>query len=356
MFDLGELGFSASFSEAFQQRSLAGLVPGRIASGHTHVYRVLAAEGEFLAEVSGRLRHEAKSPRDFPAVGDFVAAALRPDEGRATIHAVLPRRTCLVRKEAGDTVREQVLAANLDTLLLVGGLDGDYNPRRVERALVLAWDSGAQPVIVLTKADLASDAEVAARRREIEGLAPGVPVYPLSALSGAGVAALEPYLVRGRTLALLGSSGTGKSTLVNRLLGEARQETAAVRAHDDRGRHTTTFRELIRLPGGASVIDTPGLREIQLWADGESLDAAFDDVAALGARCRFGDCAHEGEPGCAVAEALASGALAAARFESYTKLQKELRYLERRVDVRAQLEEKARWKAIHRAHRRRPRG
>ncbi len=351
---LESLGYSSSFEEAFRAVSGDGLVPGRVAAGHTHVYRVLVEEGELLAEVSGRLRHEARGPQDFPAVGDWVALVPRSDEGRATIHAVLPRRSAFVRRAAGEREEAQVLAANVDTVFLVAGLDGDFNPRRVERALVLAWESGALPAIVLNKADLAPDVE--SRRREMEAAASGVPVLVVSARDGSGLEALQPYLAPGRTIALLGSSGVGKSTLANRLLGGERLRTSAVRPHDQRGRHTTTHRELVPLPGGAILLDTPGLREIQLWAGDDALAAAFSDVAALARRCRFRDCRHQGEPGCAVQSAVASGALAEERLESHHKLERELRHRRTREDAGLQQAEKARWKAIHKAARKhRPR-
>jgi ribosome biogenesis GTPase len=348
------LGYSSFHQESFSGVSGDGLVPGRVTSGHTHVYRVCTEEGEWLAEVSGRLRYGAGGPQDFPAVGDWVAVITRPAEGRASIHFVLPRRSAFVRRAAGERDQPQVLAANVDTVFLVAGLDGDFNPRRVERALVLAWESGADPVIVLNKADLAVDIE--ARRQEMEGAASGVPVLVVSARDGSGLDALCPYLVAGRTIALLGSSGVGKSTIANRLLGDERLRTAAVRAHDQRGRHTTTHRELLFLPGGAILLDTPGLREIQLWAGDEALAAAFSDVSALARRCRFRDCRHQGEPGCAVQAAVESGTLAEDRLASHHKLERELRHRRVQEDAGLQRAEKARWKAIHKAARKhRPR-
>jgi ribosome biogenesis GTPase len=352
--DLESLGWSSSFEEAFGPFVGDGLLPARVAAAHTHVYRVYAAGGEWLAEVAGRLRHEAKGPQDFPAVGDWVALDPPSGGGRAIVHAVLPRRTRFSRKVAGSPTEEQVLAANVDTVFLIGGLDGDFKPRRLERALVLAWESGASPVILLSKADLCPGVEE--RRREAEAVAPGVPVHVVSAPRGEGMGAVRSYLDEGRTVAFLGSSGVGKTTLINRLLGEERFGTAPVRAHDDRGRHTTTHRELIPLPGGGLAIDTPGLREIQLWSGDEGLDRAFDDVQSLALACRFSDCAHEHEPGCSVLQAAADGRLPAARLESYRKLRKELRHLEVRQSQQLQAEQKARWRTLHRqARRHRPR-
>jgi ribosome biogenesis GTPase len=229
----------------------------------------------------------------------------------------------------------------------VMGLDRDFNPRRLERALVLAWESGAEPVVLLNKADVCDD--VASRLLEVESPAAGVPVLVLAARSGRGLEALSPWLEAGRTVALLGSSGVGKSTIVNRLLGEERQRTREVRTADQRGRHTTTHRELLPLPGGGMLIDTPGLREIQLWASDEGLAAAFDDVEALARDCRFRDCAHQSEPGCAVVTAVEAGTLAEARFASYCKLRAELRALEVRADPELQRQQRQRWRLIHKA-------
>jgi len=347
--ELDKLGWTSSLEEAFEAFGSAGLVPGRVSAGYTHLYRVLTRDGEWLAEVTGRFRHEAQGPEAFPAVGDWVALRPRPGEERAQVHAVLPRKSAFVRKAAGSATEAQVLAANVDSVFLVAGLDGDFNPRRIERALVLAWESGASPVVLLNKADLGGDVDT--RRLEMEAAAPGVPVHVVSGRRGDGIEALEPYLAPGQTVALLGSSGVGKSTLVNRLLGEDRQPTAEVRPHDQRGRHTTTYRELIVLPGGAVLVDTPGLREIQLWATEEGLASAFDDVARLAEGCRFRDCGHRGEPGCAVQAAVVAGELAEERLQSHHKLQAELRHLEVKADLGLQRAQKARWRAIHKAAR-----
>ena len=346
---LDTYGWSPFFASSFEAHAAPGRVPARVVATFKHLYRVVTAEGEGAAEIAGRLRHEAKGPEDFPAVGDWVVLAPRPGEERATIHMVLPRRGRLSRKAPGTATGEQVLAANIDTLFLVAGLDGDFNTRRLERTLVLAWDSGAEPVLLLSKADLSPD--VPGRVAEVQALAPAASVVAVSARNGQGLEALEQWLRPGKTVTLLGSSGVGKSTLLNRLLGDERQRTYEVRESDSRGRHTTTHREMFLLPGGALVVDTPGLRELQLWGDEENLDSSFADIAGLATACRFTNCRHDSEPGCAVQGAIASGALALERMASYRKLEAELAHLERQKDQRLQLLQKAQWKAVHKAAR-----
>lgn len=320
--DLPSLGWGGFFERAFAPHAAAGLVPARVALEHKHAYALLAAEGEFSGELVGRLL-QGFSRAELPAVGDWVAAELRPEARRASIHAVLPRRTRFSRRAPGERDEEQVVAANIDTVFLVCGLDGDFNPRRVERYLALSRGSGAASVVVLNKADLATAA--GAQVAQMQAVAGEVPVHAISAVRGDGVEALMPYLGPGVTVALLGSSGAGKSTLANRLLGADRQAVGAVRTHDERGRHTTARRELFVLPGGGLLIDTPGMRELQLWSSArEGLAAVFPEVVELAASCRFRDCRHETEPGCGVRAALAAGTLAPERWASFLKLRGEL--------------------------------
>ena len=339
-FDLQRLGWSPFFAEPFQEHEAAGLVPGRVAVQERGSYLVYAEEGERWAEVTGRLRNDARTPADFPAVGDWVALDER-------IHAVLPRRTTFSRKVAWVEAEEQVLAANVDVVFLVMALtERDFNLRRLERYLTTAWESGAEPVVVLSKADLCD--EVPLRVAETEAVAFGVPVHVTSAIAGEGLDPLRTHFAGDRTAALLGSSGVGKSTLINAFLGADLIRTNEIRS-DGRGRHTTRHRELVPLPDGGLLLDTPGMRELQLWSADSGLDEAFTDVAELAARCRFNDCSHDGEPGCAVRAAVADGSLDRDRLASYEKLQRELHRLEVRIDKRLQSEERKKRRAFARS-------
>jgi ribosome biogenesis GTPase len=304
---------------------------------------------EGWTEVSGRFRHAAASAADFPIVGDWVVIAAEPGADRGVIQRRLERRTTVSRKAAGRAVSEQVLAANVDAMFLVTAVGGDLNPRRLERYLTLAWESGATPVVVLNKADLSDDPSAAAG--SLRQRLPFVDVVPVSALRADGLDKLIPYLQPATTVVLLGSSGVGKSTLVNRLLGRARQKVGDVRDSDGKGRHTTRARQLVELPDGALLIDTPGIRELQPWVDESAVDGAFEDVATLAEACRFSDCTHSEEPACAVLNAVAEGRLDAGRLEHYRRLVREAAFEERKRDKAAAAEEKRRWKQIHQAQR-----
>ncbi|MEZ5064277.1 MAG: ribosome small subunit-dependent GTPase A [bacterium] len=341
-------GWNDERAREFAAGDHADLAPARVSREDRGRYQLLTAAGERTGEVSGRLRHEARSRLDFPAVGDWVAVRAETD-GPCIVERVLSRKSVFLREAAGEATEEQVVAANVDTVFLVSGLDDDFNPRRVERYVTATYESGATPVIVLNKADLAADPE--AFVAEIETAAPGIDVVIVSAREGTGVDVLARWLAPGRTVALLGSSGVGKSTLANALLGEERQATGGVRESDSKGRHTTTSRELLPLPGGAVLLDTPGMRSLKLWADEDTLASVFPDIEEFAARCRFRDCGHETEPGCAVLAADADGRLAAGRLESWRKLQRELRWLARKQDVRLQREEQGRWKSVTKEYR-----
>src|SRR5918993_1267451 len=314
MIDLAVLGWNPRLAASFEPYRSRGLEPARVSLEHTHIYRVLGERGELLARVAGRLRHRAGTRTDYPAVGDWVAIG-GDAHGGARIHAVLPRTSRFSRRAAGDVTEEQIVAANIDTVFLVGGLDGDFNPRRLERYLLVARESGANPVIVLNKADLSDDP--AARVAEVQAHAVDVPVYGVSCQAPETLEPLWRYLQSGRTAALLGSSGVGKSTIVNRLVGHDLLATRDVRESDSRGRHTSTSRQMVLLPRGGILIDTPGMRELQLWDTGEGLAGTFGDIEALAGECRFRDCRHRGEPGCAVAAAVAAGALDDVRLASF---------------------------------------
>ena len=334
---LRSLGWDASFADAFRPYAASGLAPARVAARHHGPCVLLDAGGALGGVPAGGLDEE-----DLPAVGDWVAARRLPGERKAVIEAVLPRRTAFLRKEAWRRTAAQVLAANVDVAFLVAAPGRDLSIRRLERYLALAWDSGAEPRIVLTKADRADD--LAAAAAAVASVAGAVPVHITSSVTGEGVDELRAQLPPGRTGVLLGSSGVGKSTLANRLLGRRHFPTRPLR-RNDRGRHTTTKRELVLLPGGGLLVDTPGLREVHLWADDVAVERTFEDIAALAAGCRFRDCRHAREPGCAVVAAVADGRLSNERVASYAKLRRELRALDARRDERARADRRRRGRA-----------
>ncbi len=353
MISLVDLGWDDRFQQAFDLLELHGSVPGRVVSEQRGSYQVLTDRGQLQAEISGKFRNQAEAGDRFPAVGDWVVIGPVPGEPKGIVHGLLPERSRFSRQVSGGRQRlsggrtqEQVVASNVDTVFIVGAMDGgrSANIRRIERYLTLAWNSGATPVILLNKADLCAD--VAGFMRSVESVAAGLYVHAVSAKEKTGLEALKSYLQPGKTIAFLGSSGAGKSALINALLGEERLKVGEVRERDHTGRHTTTTRELILMPGGAMVIDTPGMREIQMWAGEDDLVNTFEDIDGLARQCRFKDCRHESEPGCAVKAAIERGDLDRKRFDSCRRLQKEVRYHEAREAGSVRLEEKLRWKKI----------
>ncbi|MBN2543127.1 ribosome small subunit-dependent GTPase A [bacterium] len=337
--NLTELGWNSFFQKHFEEFKEEGFIPARIITIQKTTCQVYCEYGELSATVSGKFRYETNLESDLPAVGDWVVATILKDEGKAIIHRLLPRKSKFSRisadgkkpiDEGGGGAAEQVISANIDTVFLVSGLDQEYNLRRIERYLTLAYSSEVKPVIVLNKADVCQDIDGVIL--EVEKIAFGVPIHPVSAVKNEGIDQLTQYLQSGVTVSLLGSSGVGKSTIINSLLGIDRQEVNVVSESTGKGKHTTSYRELIILPGGGLIIDNPGMRELQLWADEDIIETAFEDVEALASQCRFRDCKHDTEPGCAIREAIENGELDPGRFESYMKQKKELRYLELKKD------------------------
>jgi ribosome biogenesis GTPase len=347
---LETFGWNEFFATNFAPFAEEGYSAGRVAVQHKTQYELYTACGELSAETTGRMQHDARSKKDLPVVGDWVVIRAREREGKATIYDILPRKSRFSRKAAGTRTEEQIVAANVDSVFLVTGLDGNFNLRRLERYLVLAWESGAEPVIVLNKADLCADVEQ--RVEEVRSVALGVPVVVTSAIKDRDLDQVLGRIKPGTTGALLGSSGVGKSTIINHLLGKELLKTREVRKTDDRGRQTTTRRELIMLPSGGLLMDTPGMRELQLWGGDEGIRDAFQDIAELAEGCPFRDCQHGPEPGCVVQQALRDGSLDAGRFASYQKLRKEIDYFNRREDKPAEVIEKERWKKISVARKR----
>lgn len=344
---LESLGWSETLSHAFAPYAARGLTPARIIAQHRGAYVVATAAGERTAHLAGRLLHDAPQGAH-PVAGDWAAIAARNGENTATIHAVLPRRTAISRRMAGGHAA-QILAANIDIVLVATSLNAELNPRRLERYFSTAWASGARPIAVLTKADLCADLHAAIAR--IETIAIGIPVIPVSAATGAGMAALAAHLKPGETAILLGASGVGKSTLVNALAGATLMATAAIREQDAKGRHTTTHRQLARLPAGALILDTPGMRELGLIDADAGLAQTFEDIETLIAACRFRNCGHTSEPGCAIRAALETGDLAAPRWKNFTKLQRELSRETRREDPLACAQAHKKWAALTKAQR-----
>ena len=347
---LASLGWDAHWAAAYRDAAVRSsvssaddCVPGRIVAEHRGRYNLAREDGDGSAVLAGRARHAAIGREEWPAVGDWVGVSHAAGDGMALIRFVVPRRGAFLRKTAGVTTEAQVVAANVDLALIATANPGDLSTRRLERYLTLAWESGAMPVVVLTKSDLGDDVDASIAEAALA--APGADVVAVSAVTGDGIDRLSAHLSPGRTAVLLGSSGVGKSTLVNRLLGSERQRTGAMNAIG-KGRHTTTHRELVRLANGALLIDTPGMRELQLWTADAGLESAFADVDAFANACRFRDCAHASEPGCAVRQAVDDGALSPARLDHWRELRRELAYLARKQDERASSAERSRIKTL----------
>ncbi|WP_243294088.1 ribosome small subunit-dependent GTPase A [Geothrix mesophila] len=341
---LASYGWSPARSEAFHAAAPPGCEPARIVAATRGLVLAQTAHGEGWGVPTGRLRERLQSAELSLCAGDWIILQANPGPSKASVIGLLPRSTSLMRQASGPGCRPQCLAANLDVVLLIMGLDRNFNPARMERLLALAWGSGARPVVVLTKRDLNAQWEVFAAR--IEGIAPGVPVRAISAWRGEGLAGVQDHLSGRRTGVMVGSSGAGKSTLLNALMGSDVRRTQEVRASDGRGRHTTSLRELFLLPGGGCLIDTPGIREVGLHAEGSDLDAAFSDIAALAGGCRFRDCTHGAEPGCAVQAALAEGSIDSDRYGHYLRLRREVAFEAARSDEHLWREREEKWRRI----------
>jgi ribosome biogenesis GTPase / thiamine phosphate phosphatase len=335
---LERLGWDLQWQDTFKPHAAKGLAAGRIVAEHRGRYQAAAAFGDLHAEGAGSLYGRAVLRSDLPAVGDFVALRPPTGDGPALIQAVMPRRSAFVRKAAGIVTNDQVVAANIDVAVIIEAVDGSFNPRRLDRYMALARSSGVAPVVLLNKADQPSDAMPYLQAARIS--ASGAPVHKISARTGLGIEELQPYLCAGRTIVVLGPSGVGKSTLINRLVGDDLQATGEVRRVDHRGRHTTTSRHLVRGPGGSLLIDTPGMRELQLWLADERFGSAFQDVEELSTQCRYRDCRHDTEPGCTVRAAVARGDLDPARLKSHEKMVRELRRAEALDDIRSRRDRK----------------
>jgi ribosome biogenesis GTPase len=334
--EITRFGWNDSFKQKFDDLKRNDLLPARVFSEDKGSYMLMSEVGSIVGRVSGKYRHETENRSDFPAVGDWVAIEVVPDQSLAIIHALLPRNTMFSRKTAGTKIEEQVVAANIDTVFIVYGLDNNFNVRGIERYVTLAWGSGAQPVIILNKADLVEDqGELEKIRSEVELVAIGIPIYFISSVVNDGISELKKYFKVGSTVALLGSSGVGKSTLTNLLLGDLSQKTGEVREADSKGRHTTTRRSIFMLPNEGMIVDTPGMRELQLWMNEQDLSTGFNDIETIALKCRFKDCKHEIEPGCAVKEAIEQGDLDNQRLVSHDKMLRELKHLVSKQDQQA---------------------
>lgn len=335
---LQELGWNEVLQQELESVSSIYKI-GRVAVEYKNMYRLYTCDGEILASISGKMKHNAIGREDYPAVGDWVIIdKTKQQEGNAVIHGILPRKSKFSRKVAGRETEEQIIAVNVDTLFICMSLNNDFNLRRLERYLTMAWDSGATPVVLLTKADLCE--EIERKVEEVQSIAFGVSVHVISSKDSLGLEELDQYIIKGKTVAFLGSSGVGKSTLINLIIGEERLLTQEIREDDDKGKHTTTHRELILLPHGGVVIDTPGMREFHILDSSEGIENTFDDIEEIAFECKFNDCTHMKEPGCAVQRAIEEGRITKKRFDSYIKLKKEAAFIARKENKKAQASHK----------------
>ena len=341
---LERYGWEDFFEKDFEQYSKKKYKAGRVAIENKSNFNLYTESGEITAELSGRFHYNARTTSDYPAVGDWVVIRTIPEERKAIIEHVLKRKNKFSRKAAGDTTDEQIIASNADLIFIVTSLNQDVNLRRIERYLTLATENNAEPVLILSKSDICDNEE--SKMSEVRSIAEGINIHIISAKENKGVDELREYFSGNRTVAVVGSSGVGKSTLINCLAGSDEMEVSEIGLYKDKGRHTTSHRELLVLKSGGLIIDTPGMREIQLWEGNEGMSETFTDVEELAAKCRFTDCKHDTEPGCAIKKAIEEGQLTEERFNNYVKLQKEVRHFENKQDKRAQIEEKKKWKKL----------
>ena len=341
---LEKYGWEEFFRKDFEQYSKNNYTAGRVAIENKSNFNLYTVHGELTGEISGRFHYNAKATSDYPAVGDWVVIRIIPGESKAIIEHVLRRKNKFSRKAAGDTTDEQIIAANADLIFIVTSLNQDINLRRIERYLTLASENNAVPVLILSKSDVCENEEE--KISEVSSIAAGIDIHSISAKENIGIEELKKYFSDNRTVAVVGSSGVGKSTLINCLTGSDEMEVSEIGLYKDKGRHTTSHRELLLIEGGGLIIDTPGMREIQLWEGNEGMGETFADVEEISVMCRFTDCRHDTEPGCAIKKAIEEGILTEERFNNYVKLQKEVRYFEIKQDKRAQIEEKKKWKKL----------